>query len=135
MINIKQILGLSPDKRDLEIWKLIDLGPWKHNPDFNKDLDGGKWICLKCQKRIGSVGDDDPCPVPDQIALDWELAMKMRDECNEPTERTYFELALRDIHYEAESSTRWPEGFVRWTLCDAQPHHYLLAAIKAKESK
>ena len=74
MIDLKHILSL--DEKELREWLLAKIvpKPWEH------DTYGySQRICFKCGKVKCFKGN--PCPIPDPIALDWNLAMKMRDEC------------------------------------------------------
>ncbi|KKN77612.1 hypothetical protein LCGC14_0358870 [marine sediment metagenome] len=127
-MDINHILA-SPD-RDLEIRKLLDKGPWKHKW---KHQEYNRFGCQKCggieiwrdNKRIRKHS----CPVPDPIALDWNLAMKMRDEVIGRAKVgtvKYHKAMMKLSPYQDQANT----GF--WGIIYAQPHHYILAAIEAK---
>lgn len=136
MIDIKHILSLSPGKRDLEIRKLLNPGPWKHDWHWNLE---GENVCRRCLFPLEAYEElardkkyFQPC-VPDQIALDWELAMKERDEC----QHMEFNIAMHKVLNRVVEIEKYPCGidYGVWVTTKAQPHHYLLAAIVAKESK
>lgn len=123
MIDLKKILALPPAQRDLEIRKLIVPKPWKHKW-YNKF---GQFdpICQKCQCKWSN--EDQGCRnscIPDPIPLDWNLAMKMRDEAVKEFGPAPFLRAaekVRDLHWQIEE-------FVVYS----QSHHYILAALIAK---
>lgn len=150
MIDIKTILE-SPD-RDDEIRKLFMPPPWKHELDIPNG-DYNKITCKKCSQKL--ILDDKDiytiripriyttdisnCPIPDRIHLDWNLVKEMlskltieqKVECNK---------IIQGIFQETETRTAMkilaPEKKVEfdwWLLFLAQPHHYILAAIIAKE--
>lgn len=136
MTDLKHILALPPEKRDDEIRKLIVPKPWKHDWVNN--------ICMKCDitlrehtKLWHKKRQSCPsfCPIPDPIPLDWNLAMRMRDEvCATAIGRVHFEQALKDIYLEV-GSVRQVFGLRSWAICHAQPCHYILAALKCKEKE
>lgn len=145
-----EILNLSPKERDDAIRKLIVPKPWKHELSIiTNHLEGpqyrGLYECDKCKvkvkltyKEVQEAETDyyecdyrirfGPCPIPDKIDLDWELAMKMRDEIKGES-RVYYRKALREIYYELHPcglSLEW------WLMFHVQLHHYILAALIAK---
>ena len=135
-IDIAKIL-VSPD-RDLEIRKLISEyfpeilpKPWKH--DFYNTHDKGHPIvkCYNCDCEFRGEGYEQSCPIPDPIALDWNLAMKMRDEC----QHMKFIVAMNKVFIRVAEIGKHPCGlnYGAWITTDAQPHHYILAAIMAGE--
>ncbi len=79
MIDLKHILSLDEKERDDAIRKLIVPKPWEHSIVY-RPKDDSNW-CKKCKLGIRDVSLMGYCPIPDPIALDWNLAMKMRDEC------------------------------------------------------
>lgn len=152
MINIKHILSLPPDKRDDEIRKLLVPKPWKHElslkVDHHKDsaeFSLGGHECMKCARVFPlCIGDDQPihpptfrygddCPIPDPIPLDWNLAMKMRDKC----QHMRFWQAMGEVFSYVVAYDKYSCGLNidMWITTKAQPHHYILAALKAKEIK
>jgi len=136
MIDIKKILSLPPAERDDEIRKLIVPKPWKH---IREDYLSG--VCEKCgavaeetrkKTRLGIIPvftySDPTCPIPDRIPLDWNLAMKMRDEVVGKVGTVKYYEALEQIcPYEDKSIM----GF--WVSIYGFPHHYILAAVLAKQ--
>ena len=129
-IDIKQILALPADERDVEIRKLIVPGPWRHEWDtcgrnaLNK--------CQKCGKPWASSSNaikrNFSCPIPDPIALDWNLAKKMQAECDD---EKIFEEALFQVW-----KTMVNKGnYYLWHLCTAQPQDYLVAALVVGKKK
>lgn len=136
MIDLAQILALPPDKRDDEIQKLLPRKPGKHRWKRNHFI-GEDRFCLKCKQwlnpKLKTV-----CPIPDRIDLDFNLAMKMYREA----EKKY-----ADINWKMAEVCNAAKGYVLapceahapttmvwiWFCTQAQPCHYLLAAILAKE--
>ena len=110
-MDIKQILSLPEKERDDEIRKLIWPKAWKTAVEFE--------------------GCNPEEFMRKHYQLDWNLAMKMRDEAVESIGKRDFETLLWEI-YCTESE---PIGWVRWLSTSIQPHHYLLAALIAKEPK
>ena len=120
MIDIAKILS-SPN-RDDEIRKLIVPKPWKHK------VVG--YICTRCKMNSGYIYSDKKpsCTVPDPTPLlDWSLAMKMRDEAVKPAKLAFF---LEEV---CRAENRMDYQFALWLVWEAQPHHYILAAILAGE--
>ena len=128
-MDIDHILSLPPDERDEEIRKLLNPEPREHVMR-HRGYDGA-YECKNCKRTWNGMLafiDDKcyTCPVPDPIALDWRLAMKMRDEfCNTPMHEIEFLIALESVYIEAPDFT----GFKWWIATKAQPHHYILAAL------
>ena len=136
-MNIPKILALPPD--ELRKWLLERLvpKPWLHNWTCRVS-DGKVEGCDKCkQPHYGFPYNKkkEVCSRPDPIALDWNLAMKMRDEiCRTETGRNQFEQALLDVASNRnELITTFTPRFTQWVICSAQPHHYILAAVMAGE--
>lgn len=140
-MDIKHILSL-PEK-ELREWLLAKIvpKPWKH-----KWMNWGKaetsyWQCLKCEKKVNRLTkeneEDPPCPIPDSIALDWNLAMKKRDEIvtsGEVGAAGKFVDYLWEVFVESERGNTRANNLI-WIASSAQPHHYILAALIAKESQ
>ncbi len=127
-MDINHILSLPPDERDLEIRKLIVPKPWEHGK-LSSILPEYSYLCNKCGENLRTgKNKDDPCPVPDPIALDWNLAMKMRDEVIGRAKVgtvKYHKAMIKLSPYQDQANT----GF--WGIIYAQPHHYILAALEA----
>ncbi len=132
MIDIAHILALPEKERDEEIRNLIVPKPWKHDLVWHEPKPGmAHYRCSRCDVRADSKEFHDPCPIPDPIPLDWNLAMKKRDEyCNTPLHEIEFLAALEVVYIEAPDFT----GFKRWIATKAQPHHYLLAAAGEQDA-
>ena len=146
MINPAKILSLPAGERDDELLKLIseyfpEILPklWKHG------WYGGTYSapeCRKCGETKGDIDTNKSCPTPEpgaltffrpamglsltacHISLGWNLAKKMQAECDE----TIYEEAL----FQVWKTTVNKGNFHLWCL-SAQPHHYLLAALIAKD--
>jgi hypothetical protein len=149
-MDIKDILSLPKDERDLEIRKLIVPKPWKHKCNW---LPQSGYDCLKCGKDLRATknkGKDSPCPIPDPVALDWNLAMKMRDEAvaKDCEAWTYAAVYVENYRIAVAMNREWTDqdlehvkreaewdGVSQWFIDLAQPHHYILAALLAKEEK
>lgn len=134
-MKIERILALSPQERDLEIRKLIDKGPWKHRCNL------GETKCRKCGRDLHYVDrwpelEDCPMPnpVPAPIPLDWNLAMKMRDECEAKNMEAYRK-ALKEIFHELYPRETPPSdlSFEWWLIFEVKSIHYILAAVAAGE--
>ena len=159
MIDIKKILSLPPAERDDEIRKLIVPKPWKHDWEFVEILkfydsmveadkrQQERQICKKCgisstveifREFRGKTKESiyrvtDPCPILDRISLDWNLAMKMRDEC----QHMKFWQAMGEVFAIVVAWGKYNCGLNvdMWITTKAQPHHYILAACVAKEKE
>lgn len=115
----------------VEIAKVVTPGPWKHDvADGCEDF-----YCHKCGKRHKHYGplayDGESCPIPDPIdSGDWNVAMEVfRANADlQPLEDIYRATLLPGFVFE-------PCGFTSWLVHYAQPHHYLIAAAKAKEGE
>ena len=91
----------------------------------------GEWICVKCRKTFRSDKNIPcTCSVPDPIVIDWNTAMEWRDRAVEQNLEAW-ETALHDVccagRGKYDSIDRFMEGYI-------QPHHYIIAAILAKEN-
>lgn len=155
MIDVKHILE-SPD-RDRLLKELIMPKPWKHELDLIKRIVGDDiYKCDKCGEELilpRNITDDaemdiydaayrlrySECKHPDRIALDWNLAkemlskltMEQKIECEKKTQDIFQEIkaAMEILEPERKVEFNWWLGFV------ALPHHFILAALKAKEIK
>lgn len=141
-IDLKHILSLPPDKRDDEIRKLLPPKQGKHRWSRNYYQGGLRW-CTKCKEWLDPQKHS-PCPIP----LDWELAMKMRDEIRGEEwpfgKWEAFRKAVLQMYkiLEPEKSARgikklgnsdFTDVVLGWLALSAQPRHYILTALKAKE--
>lgn len=122
MINIKLLLA-----SDEEIRKLVVAKPWKHNLLSSH-------ICPKCGIDFwnNAVALKTPCTVPDPIPLDFNLAMKMRDECDMKKFAVEFGSVMNTILLPTggDLHDRMLLGF----MITAQPKHYIIAALLVGES-
>lgn len=120
MTNLKEILALPPAERDDEIRKLIVPKPWRHKFVKNNLV---STECLNCGMKH-HINFDVDCPIPDRIDLDWNLAMKMKWDT---IEEIGYNAWLNGVQKVAISvgDFEWPKY--------AKEHHYILAAIIAKE--
>ena len=114
------ILSLPDDERDLAIRKLIVKGPWKH--DWKTCI--LTW-CRKCQGSMIDIDRDSSCPIPDPIALDWNLA--------KAKQAGYDDKIFEEALFQIWKTTVDKGNYYLWHLCTAQPHHYILAAVIAGE--
>ncbi len=130
-MDVAKILSLPP--AELKKWLLerVVPKPWKHEWDTCGQNARNK--CQKCGKAWASSSDaikrNFSCPVPNPIALDWNLAKKMQAEIP----FWDFEEAMKHV-FEAEGAIT-KMTFEHWWKHYAQPHHYILAAILAGEGK
>lgn len=109
--------------------------PWKHNVPS---------MCLSCEKcgeRLAKPGrhgfmwrekDEGPCTIPDPIDVtDWNVAMEWRDKAlaSDRTEDECYKFigAMEAIWKSGEMELCYDQ----WLLWEAQPRHYLIAAILA----
>jgi len=124
-----EILALPEKERDDEIRKLIVPKPWKHKKGKLDWDDNRVFItCSNCKKQwYQSELPTNECSVLDPIPLDWNLAMKMRDEAVKPAKLAFF---LEEV---CRAENRMDYQFALWLVWEAQPHHYILAAILAGE--
>ncbi len=137
MIDIKAILE-SPD-RDDAIRKLIKPGPWTHN--YMPVCEGPTVTCRKCgDLHYRNTSTTTSCPIPDPISLDWNLAMKLRDEAVEKnidawieTKKEIYKTVLSIKKRAASKESRLGVYANAFFANIAQPHHYILAAIVVKE--
>lgn len=140
--DIVQILS-SPD-RDDKIRRLLDKGPWKH--DWHKEYGRlhGEEACKKCKfprkaykELVRDMKHYQPCKFPDPIALDANLAFKMREELD----KFQFAAALgavASVEFKNWTNTdKYGKGtwLIGWLSSEAQPHHYILAAWMAGEAE
>ena len=141
-IDIAKIL-VSPD-RDLEIRKLISEyfpeilpKPWKH--DFYNTHDKGHPIvkCYNCDCEFRGEGYEQSCPVPDPIALGWELAKQMLSkltiEQKTVCKKIVMEIFQKTKKAMAVLAPNKKVEFDWWLLFCAEPTDYILAAIMAGE--
>ncbi len=138
MIDLKHILALLPAERDNEIRKLIVPKPWKHDWKIKWPGDpptGTYFDCSKCsagdylpELNASKPEPADPCPIPDRIELDWNLAMRMRDECSDNCK-------WMQVIIEIYTDSPHRGSLIAWLISEVQPHHYILAALIAKENK
>ena len=117
MIDIAKILS-SPE-RDDEIRKLIS----EHFPDelSHSFMQG---VCVECGIRFVDMPSRSFCT---KAPLDWNLAMKMRDDAVKPAKFAFF---LEEV---CDAENRMDYQFALWLVWEAQPIHYILAAILAGE--
>ena len=141
MINPKEYLAMDDKTFAVEIARVLTPGPWKHinkkpisvqfqNPPIREKI----YYCSKC----GEIFQRDnrkmkiPCPIPDPITLDWNLAMKIfRDAEKQHSDINWkmevcnaakgYILAPHEAH--APTTMMWI-----WFCVEAQPRHYILAA-------
>lgn len=119
MTDIKHILSLPPEQRDDEIRKLL-LPEERTNVHGNPaDLDWG----LAMRMRDEAVAEDiDAWTYATCLVDNIRIAVAMN--------RNFTEEDLLHVKHEAE----W-DGISHWFTNFAQPHHYILAALTAKEKK
>ncbi len=124
------------DELPVELAKALTPGPWKHKAQFGFACDHHYCKCSKCGEEWHSQdAPQTPCPVPDDIVLDWNTAMEWRDwiTCKiTPTvaDEIFCEISKienRCFVYGAEPK--------KWWLWNAQPKHYLIAAALAEGAK
>jgi hypothetical protein len=158
-MDIKRILSLPKDERDDEIRKLIVPKPWEHDWYYIRPCNSIEdevsqiWGCKKCGKQLmmlclsttipnRELHKQSPnCPIPDPIALDWNLAMKMRDEIvekdvnewNYAKRKVYMALIEKGLVPVLECGCCCPPVWDWWDNF-AESTHYILAALKAKEN-
>ena len=146
-IDIRHILSLPENERDDEIRKLISEyfpkilpKPWKH--EKSKRVWSSR--CVKCGETAKDSNDynetpgpnfyfDTPCPIPDRIALDANLAFKMFRKQFE-SNPVGLQRAMLDVWVSWEVKHKTVNDINFW-LFYAQPRHYILAAVMAMENK
>lgn len=131
MTDIAKILALPPKERDDEIRKLIVPKPWKHRFINEKYLASTR--CLNCGVEYSQDIYETPCPIPDLIALGWNLAMPLYRESTGKLKSGRY--AIKEKIYAAEmgdiEEVSVSDICDWWDYFGAQPHHYILAAIMA----
>lgn len=137
-MDIKKILSLAPEERDLEIRKLVVPKPGKHSTFVCFEGTYHEiYRCRKCSKEfiVDDATDDDICPVPNPIPLDWNLAKAKQAECDQTK---FFDAMWKicEIVHGKELTDIGDTGFVdAWTAYDATEHHYIIAAWIAEEGE
>ncbi|MCQ9208606.1 MAG: hypothetical protein NG712_04425 [Omnitrophica bacterium] len=96
----------------MDIKKILSLPPAERDDEIWKLLYPIQWKSVKAN-----------------CSLDWNRAMKMRDE----TQHMKFNIALRKVFNCVVEVGDYPCGlnYGIWVATKAQPHHYILAAILA----
>ncbi len=131
-------LAYSDDELALELAKVLDENWDKHRWKYGwtPNCSYPNWVkCYKCDSYIEGetygdrkrlVAEAAPCPVPDRIKLDWNTAM----EWARKAEAHAFNESIEDVF---SATGRFREMSVRWWMqTEAQPKHYLIAAVMAK---
>lgn len=114
----------------VEAAKVLVPGPGKH------DMQQGFWgeigtmnMTLRCRKcevfgKDMVDGNFTDCTVPDPINVnDWNVAMAWRQQL--------YPAVIREIWMQEDDVF----GMWKWWAIFAQPHHYIIAACMAQESK
>ena len=135
MTDIAKILALPPKERDDEIRKLIVPKPWKHRFINEKYLASTR--CLNCGVEYSQDIYETPCPIPDLIALGWELAkqmlIKLTIEQKTVCKKIVMEIFQKTKKAMAVLAPNKKVEFDWWLLFCAEPTDYILAAIMAGE--
>jgi len=138
----------DPNAFRLEAAKVLREGPWRHAWEnvekhvFVDDLNASStacgtralhYRCRKCQQHVENTDYADLC-VPDPIPLDWDYAMKAFQTITPPIRRITAASKMREAmvnYHPIGTSTSRACAF----FAVAQPHHYIIAAITAKEGE
>ncbi len=117
------------DDLPLELAKVLAPKPWKHSHVIDDD----EKYCGKC--GFSDSQQQPYCSVPDPIKIDWNTAMKWRDEaCCTATGLELVYQAMVDICEEEPIDYLTDDnGFDMWLFKIAQPKHYLIVAAMAAE--
>lgn len=97
--------------------------PWEHTPQY---------ICRKCGKHTSETRNPTTsCPVPGPIKLDWNTAMELYRKIGPQLVDIYLR-RIWEVLIEIPDDGHYIT-YEMWKDEDAQPRHYIIAAILAQE--